>query len=176
MNLPAAYAWLATEPGPKMLAAALAQLGIKEVPGPGNNPRIMAMAQELGVTAIHTGDDVPWCGLLMAKVAKDAGKTLPANFSRAKAWAAFGQPAPVPMLGDVLVFERNGGGHVGMYVGEDKTAFHVLGGNQSDAVTITRIANDRLFTARRPEYSIGQPANVRQVLLAPGGALSTNEA
>ena len=36
------------------------------------------------------------------------------------------------MLGDILTFKRNGGGHVGLYVGEDKDCYHVLGGNQGN--------------------------------------------
>jgi hypothetical protein len=44
---------------------------------------------------------------------------------------------------------RAGFGHVGLYVGEDYGAFHVLGGNQSVVVTITRIARDRCIAIRR---------------------------
>jgi hypothetical protein len=49
--------------------------------------------------------------------------------------------APAAALGDVLAFVRNGGGHVGLYVDEDASAYHVLGGNQSDRVSITRVAS-----------------------------------
>jgi hypothetical protein len=52
----------------------------------------------------------------------------------------------------VLVFERPGGGHVGYYFGEDATAYHVLGGNQGDAVTIARIARIAV------SHADGQPA------------------
>ena len=90
-------------------------------------------------------------------------------------WGNFGVHTKQPMLGDVLVFIRNGGGHVGLYVGEDAEAYHVLGGNQSDSVCFTRIAKARLYTARRPEYNL-QPANVRVVTLAKSGAVSVNEA
>jgi cell wall-associated NlpC family hydrolase len=80
------------------------------------------------------------------------------------------------MLGDVLVFKRQGGGHVGLYVGEDKDAYHVLGGNQSDSVSITRILKDRLHAARRCTWKTAQPANVRRVFLSGSGAVSQNEA
>ncbi len=79
------------------------------------------------------------------------------------------------MLGDVLIFARNGGGHVGLYAGEDDDAWHTLGGNQSDAVNIKRIAKGRLYAARRPAYR-AQPANVRRIRLAANGVLSANEA
>ena len=50
----------------------------------------------------------------------------------------------------MLVFERGSGGHVGFAVGQDDTHFFVLGGNQSDAVTIARVAKSRLLGARWP--------------------------
>ena len=82
---------------------------------------------------------------------------------------------PGPMLGDVLTFKRDGGGHVALYVGEDAGFYHVLGGNQSDQVCITRIARSRLHKARRPKYN-AQPANVRKIALAASGKVSSNEA
>ncbi|OYV04060.1 MAG: TIGR02594 family protein, partial [Verrucomicrobiales bacterium VVV1] len=98
----------------------------------------------------------------------------------ARNWLAFGVLQQKPSLGDVLVFWRgaSGGfnGHVGLYVGEDAQAFHVLGGNQSDRVMIKRIAKNRLLGARRCPWRINQPAAVRPVVLAANGALSTNEA
>ena len=79
-------------------------------------------------------------------------------------------------LGVVLVFQRvGGGGHVGFYVAEDGHAFHVLGGNQSDAVTITRIAKARCITFRRPIYR-EQPKSVKAYRVAASGSLSVNEA
>jgi hypothetical protein len=53
--------------------------------------------------------------------------------------------------GAVLVFEREGGGHVGFYVGEDGTSYHVIGGNQGDAVSVARIAKTRLVASRWPK-------------------------
>ena len=76
----------------------------------------------------------------------------------------------------MLVFRRGEtSGHVGIYIGEDYGAFHVLGGNQSDGVTITRIAKDRCIAVRRPVYKAA-PATAKPVELAPTGALSVNEA
>ena len=53
----------------------------------------------------------------------------------ARNWLLFGQ-AVQPIIGAVLIFERGSGGHVGFALGQDNTNFFVLGGNQSDAVTI----------------------------------------
>jgi hypothetical protein len=56
-------------------------------------------------------------------------------------------------VGAVLVFKRAGGGHVGFYMGEDPDgqALQVLGGNQADQVSVTRIMRNRLFAARWPD-------------------------
>ncbi len=61
----------------------------------------------------------------------------------------FGQETK-PVTGAVLIFERGAGGHVGFALGQDDTLFCVLGGNQSDAVTIARIGKSRLLGARWP--------------------------
>lgn len=181
MQLPARYAWLANEPGPKMLVEALKHYGVLEYRGADNNPDITAWAKEIGgdIASTYTQDSIPWCGLFMAIVAKRAGKTFPANPLWALNWKDFGVKATVPMLGDVVVFSRTtptGGkaGHVALYVGEDNTAYHTLGGNQSDSVCITRMAKSRLYAVRRPIYNV-QPANVRKVVLASDGNLSVNE-
>lgn len=175
--LPAIYSDLAGEPGPAMLLAALALLGTVETPGAASSPVIMGWAHELGLSeASYPGDEVPWCGLFMGKVALDAGQARPPVLLRAHSWAGFGVEQKVAMLGDVLVFERQGGGHVALYIGEDNSAYHVLGGNQGDAVTITRIAKDRCIAVRRAVYAGDQPDNIRRIVRSPAGALSTNEA
>lgn len=179
MSLPKQYQWLNQEQGPKMIIEALAYYGEMEVSGSGNNPVIMAWARELSIQKQYTNDDTAWCGLFMAIVAKRAGKQLP--FSNLEAlwarnWVKFGVPTAKAMLGDVLVFQRpNGGGHVGLYVGEDRLAYHVLGGNQGNRVSIVRILKVRMVASRRPVYSIAQPSNVRQILLEQSGSISTNE-
>ena len=102
---------------------------------------------------------------------------MPAQPLWARSWVNFGKDGSArPQLGDVLVFRRGEtSGHVGIYIGEDYGAFHVLGGNQSDGVTITRIAKDRCIAVRRPVYKAA-PATAKPVELAPTGALSVNEA
>lgn len=176
MTLPKQYAWLANEPGPRLLTVALSLYGTAEKPGPGNNPSIIEWAKATGLAKVYKQDSIAWCGLFMAYAALQAGWEPPLNPLGARNWQAFGVEAKTPMLGDVLVFSRKGGGHVGIYVGEDDMAFHVLGGNQSDMVTIKRVARSRLLQARRCKWKIAQPGNVRVVKLSASGKLSTNEA
>jgi uncharacterized protein (TIGR02594 family) len=174
--LPQQYRWL-TGLGllPRMVSEALVEFGDIETPGPGNNPTIMGWAREVGVGSVYTADSVPWCGLFMAVVAKRAGKELPASPLWALSWAKFGDDEGQPRLGDVLTFVRKGGGHVALYIGEDKAAYHVLGGNQGDSVSFTRIDKARLYRVRRPHYTVA-PATARPFVLEATGGLSDNEA
>lgn len=170
MNVPGQYAWLlGLGQLPRMTQEALNLLGTVETPGSGNNPTIMAWASEIGVQRVYTADAVPWCGLFMGVVAHRAGKQLPASPLWALSWAQFGVDEGQPRLGDVLVFTRNGGGHVTQYIAEDKEAFHCLGGNQGDKVCIERIAKARLYRVRRPIYN-QMPASARPFLVGTNGA------
>lgn len=177
-QLPLAYRWLTSlAPLPRMIQEALNLFGVVEVAGKENSPVIIRWAREVGgnVADVYKADSIPWCGLFMAVVAKRAGKVVPDGPLWALNWAKFGTRAGQPALGDVLVFVRPGGGHVGLYVGEDATAYHVLGGNQSDRVCFTRISKTRLHSARRPHYNVA-PKTARPFILASAGALSSNEA
>lgn len=169
------YDWLKNEvPLPKTILEGLKELGTVETAGAGNTPKIMKWAAEVGLSSTYSADSIPWCGLFAAVVVKRAGKQVVGSPLWAKSWANFGVAVAKPGLGDILVFSRKGGGHVGFYVAEDATAYHVLGGNQSDSVSITRIAKNRLFAARRPNYT-NKPASVKPFIVSGTGALSTNE-
>jgi uncharacterized protein (TIGR02594 family) len=179
--LPSKYQWISNETGPKMILEALKLFGTIEVPGKGSNPTIIAWAKEVGgnVSDVYKTDEIPWCGLFMAVVAKRTGRALPKDPLWALNWGTFGVKSPDAMFGDTLVFVRktatgSTAGHVGLYVGEDDSAYHVLGGNQSDQVCFTRLLKNRLYTVRRPNYNI-QPSNVRKIILSNSGLISTNE-
>lgn len=176
------YKWLLKEPGPLMLTEALKLINVAELKGKVHNPVIISWAKEIGgvVENVYKADEIPWCGLFMAVVAKRGKKAVVKDPLWALNWGNFGNYTADPMLGDVLVFVRitNTGakaGHVGLYVGEDSACYHVLGGNQADKVCITRIEKKRLYTCRRPAYRI-QPGNVRKVYLSNTGSISSNEA
>ena len=175
MNLPASYQWLATEGAPRHLLKALELYGVTETVGSKNNPVIMGWAKELGLESTYNADSIPWCGLFAAVIMHRAGRPVVDKPLWALNWNNFGVKVGQPMLGDILTFSRSGGGHVGIYVGEDSIAYHVLGGNQGDKVCVTRIGKDRLSQARRPAYN-SQPTNIRKIVLSAQGALSKNEA
>jgi uncharacterized protein (TIGR02594 family) len=177
--LPTEFAWLAKEPGPRLLKEVLALYGVKEFKGPANNPIIMAWAENLGLTHKYKADVTPWCGLGMAYAAKRAGweDQIPKDPLWALNWAKFGEPAKPAMLGDILVFERPGGGHVGVYVGHRPGFYWVAGFNQKDSCSIVSIEKKRLVAARQPRWRRFPPANRRSVLmlLKANGTISRNE-
>lgn len=176
MALPKMYEWLNLEDGPRMLIEGLKLYGTKEIVGKEHNPVIIGWAAEVGLEKVYVADEIAWCGLVMAVICKRSNKKVVKDPLWALNWAAWENLAPEPMLGDICTFKRPGGGHVGLYIGEDKTAYHIMGGNQNNGYNITRIAKERLFKARRPKWEIAQPPNVRKIILSSTGDLSTNEA
>ena len=100
----------------------------------------------------YSADSVPRCGLFVAQCLRvgcvDLG-TMKVGV-RVKAWATWGSAIAADRLGAgaILVFDREGGGYVAFYVGEDPVYYHVLGGNQGDAVTIMRLAKSRCIARR----------------------------
>ncbi len=118
----------------------------------------------------------PWCGdfaetcIRMGLPNEPLLGALGTNPYWARNWLLFGQ-AVQPVPGAVLIFERGSGGHVGFAVGQDDTHFVVLGGNQSDAVTIARVAKSRLLGARWPATFPLRPQ--RLPTMKPGEFLST---
>jgi uncharacterized protein (TIGR02594 family) len=167
-HLPPRFAFLEKEPGPRMLREALALYATTEKPGSASNPVIMGWAKEVGLEKAYSNDGVPWCGLFAAVIAKRSDKKIPKDPLWALNWNNFGTKVDRPMLGDLIVLRRDGGGHVTLYVAEDEDYYYGLGGNQSDKVTIAPIAKARKPSFRRPTY-INQPANVRPIVLSPTG-------
>jgi uncharacterized protein (TIGR02594 family) len=170
------YTWLKEEKSPKILVEAIKHIGTKEIVGKQHNKKILAWAEAIGLKSVYTNDEIPWCGLFIAYCCHAQGLDVVKHPLWALNWNKFGNVAQVPMLGDVLTFTRNGGGHVGIYVGEDTTCYHVLGGNQNNQVNVMRIEKSRLSQARRTAWKIAQPSNVRVVKLETKGEISQNEA
>lgn len=152
-------------------------MGTEEVGGKGNNPDILDWADDLDIH--YPADEIPWCGLFVAHC---VGLTLqqevlPGNPLGARQWERFGDKTK-PRTGAVMVFWRksknSGLGHVGFYAGEDKNAYQILGGNQSDKVCLTWVSKDRFVTARWPVTAVGLETS--SVTKKRDEGLSVNEA
>lgn len=161
---------------PPWMRWARTQIGVTEIVGPKHNPTIIRWAQEVGaaILGIQVNDDeTPWCGLFVARAMTEVGLAPPKIAVRAAQWGpvgGWGRQLNGPRPGCVLVFSRSGGGHVGFYVGEDATHFHVLGGNQSNGVNIARIAKSQLVNGgmRWPQGPVLPPE--KRVFLTASGA------
>ena len=158
---------------PHWLGIARKYVGTREIVGPQHNTTIMGWLKRL--KSWIKDDETPWCGTFVAAVMQEAGLPYPNEYPRAKAWADYGARIRTHLIapGAILVFARQGGGHVGFYVGEDTDCYHVLGGNQGNAVSTVRIAKARCIATRWPK---GQPVNGKPVWLKANGQRSENEA
>ena len=151
-------------------------IGVREIPGARHSPVIMGWIAKLGrkLGIAVKDDETPWCGTFVAHVMQHVGIEPPPIAVRASSWGLWGKTLKAPRPGCVVVFTRTGGGHVGFYCGEDDTHIHVLGGNQGNAVSITRIARSRLSAMTWPASVPLPPAQI--VRLSPNGKPSVNEA
>lgn len=181
-NLDPRYAWLRdVGPLPRHLEAMLGLLGTKEYPGGANNPVIMGWRDQINAkypkkVVGYSADSVPWCGLGMAYAMLKADREIVDSPLWALNWSKWGQDGGQPELGDLLTFVREGGGHVALYIAEDRQGyFHILGANQSDSVNIIRIAKSRMKACRQPPYHT-KPASVKPYIVESTGQVSRNEA
>ncbi len=165
--VPVAHSWM---------GEAVRLLGVTEDVSEESNPLIIGWARDLDID--YSDDDIPWCGLFVAHcIGSQLTEELLPNYPlSARAWGKFGEKCS-PQLSAVMVFWRGSPagalGHVGFYVGEDSDAYHVLGGNQSNAVTVTRMAKNRFLESRWPTTALAPDDLVRK--LRPDGRLSSYE-
>jgi len=153
---------------------ALSKMGLHET---SDNSELRAWLRADGSTL---GDPaiLPWCGDFVETAIKLALPDEPhvVNPYLARNWLKFGRSCDL-IRGAVCVFwrgSRNGtSGHVGFVAGEDATTVHVLGGNQSNQVSITRISKARLLGCRWPT---SYPLTGERVQRDAVGEVSLNEA
>lgn len=159
------------------LAEAGKHIGLKEIPGAKHNPIIQSWLKDLG--AWWQDDETPWCGVFVAHCLKMAGRDIPKNWFRARAYETYGLPLEQPAYGCVATFTRKGGGHVGFVVGEtEKGDLLIFSGNQSNGVNIAAFPRSRATSYRWPSKG-GQlllPDPSRYVLPKGIAAASKSEA
>lgn len=149
-----------------MVEAASLQ-GVREIPGAPTAPKIAKWLSDL--KAWWTDDETPWCGVFVAHCLQAASVPLPKNWFRAKGWLDWGEPLASPVPGCVVIFEREGGGHVGFVVGlaPKSRCLLVLGGNQGDCVQVSLFSTHRVVGYRWPASGAGIPP------VPPPGSLQT---
>ena len=140
-------------------------VGFEEVPGVASNPAILAMLRL--DNKWPAGDEVAWCSAFVSYIAWLLD--LPRSKSlAARSWLLIGTKLDiinaVPGF-DIVIFKRGGGnqpgpevtqgaaGHVGFFAGRQfapkAERILVLGGNQSDSVSIAPWPYSQLLGVRR---------------------------
>ena len=133
-------------------------IGIGEIVGTAHEPNVVAFFADAGVPEIKD-DETAWCGAFVTAMFVKAGRREVRPMGdrydalRARKWLEVGKPVTDPLPGDLVIFERGGKnattGHVGFYVSETETNIRVLGGNQSNQVSIANYAKARVLGYRR---------------------------
>ena len=119
----------------KWIVKALEELGVRETPGTGHNPRVVEYHQATGLRADN--DETPWCGSFVAWVLLQCG--IPYNFAMAasaRSWLDYGKVLDEPIPGCIVI----SAGHVTFFVdwaNEEHTRFKGLGGNQSGGMEVS---------------------------------------
>jgi len=148
---------------PEWLSVAYQELrrGVREVPGPAHNPRILEYHQATTLKA--TTDEVPWCAAFVGWALSEA-HVKPTGSAAARSYLTWGVGvSPVhPPLGAVMVLKRGGAsqpgpevldaqGHAGFFFGHGQPGeFLLLSGNTGDALTLEKFSVHRLLGVRWP--------------------------
>jgi uncharacterized protein (TIGR02594 family) len=129
-------------------------LGLKEIPGPASDPTITAWIKQSASWLDGDDSKTAWCGCMRGAIGIATGTGAPPAHYRAASWAKWGRAVDITkpscwQQGDTIVMTRPGGNHVAVldHV-SGKTAF-LLGGNQSNAVTIARFDISKITHVRR---------------------------
>jgi len=150
---------------PRWLAHAWAELGQREVRGVADNPRIRAFYRDAGQKTEHH-DEVPWCAAFVGACLERAGLSSMRSLM-ARSYLHWGAPIANGRYGAIAVLSRGAdpaAGHVGFLLGETDTEIALLGGNQSDAVTVVTYPKARLLGFRWPDEVGSSDAGQRSEL------------
>lgn len=137
---------------PAWLAAAWAELGVREIPGSANAPAILRYFRDAGDDNAET-EATPWCAAFAGAMLRRAGISGTGSLL-ARSYLDWGVAIDVATLGAVAVFSRGDdptAGHIGFVLGETGDKLFLLGGNQGDAVAVAAFDKARLLGLRWPK-------------------------
>lgn len=157
---------------PTWLTLARAEIGTLEIKGAKHNPKIVGYFKDAGHGEIKD-DETPWCAAYVGAILRRAGIE-PNGKLGARSYETWGERLDQPALGCIGVKKRAGGqswqGHVAFVVAANPTTVWMLGGNQSDSVSIAPFSRWQ-FTGFR--WPAGFPhTDARLPAQAPGKVVS----
>lgn len=136
---------------PAWLSEAWAEFGQAERAGSAHNPRVVKLYKDAGHPSVDN-DEVAWCAAFVGACLQRSGITATGSLM-ARSYATWGKPATEPEYGAIAVLTRTADpalGHVGFVVGATPDTLFLLGGNQSDAVSVAAFPRSRLLATRWP--------------------------
>jgi uncharacterized protein (TIGR02594 family) len=123
----------------RILEIARAEIGVKEIVGNEDNPRILEYKKSTPLVA-DSSEEVAWCASFVNWVLEQAGLKGTGN-PMARSFMKWGFAIKEPIPGCVVVLKRGAppSGHVGFFVHRRSPGgwVQVLGGNQSDQVKVS---------------------------------------
>ena len=131
----------------------LRQLGAREVPGRRHSRVVLDFFRDAGRRDI-TRDEVPWCAAFVGACCSRTGSTGTGSLL-ARSYLKWGEALEKPRLGAVVILSRGrdpNAGHIGFWIGETDSAHIILGGNQSNAVTVSTFGKERTLGFRWPTH------------------------
>lgn len=131
---------------------AIHEIGIKEITGNGDNPRVLEYLRSTNLSAPYSSsDETPWCSAFVNWCVEKSGNA-GTDSAWARSWLNWGRKTDNPVTGCIVVFERGvNSGHVTFFVSKTAGQIKVLGGNQHNSVCITDYPAGRLLGYRVPK-------------------------
>jgi uncharacterized protein (TIGR02594 family) len=146
---------------PAWLDHAWAELGQSEVSGSASNARIADYIHRVGHPDV-ADDATPWCAAFVGACLDRAGISGTGSLL-ARSFLSWRVEADEPRLGAIAVLSRGADptlGHVGFLVGTTGDRLLLLGGNQSDSVSVEGFARGRLLGLRLPAAAVTKSASL----------------
>lgn len=130
---------------------ALKDIGLEEIVGEKDNPRIVEMHS---YTTLHADDDeTSWCSSAMNCWMAEC-KLPYTGSAAARSWLNWGVKLEEPREGCVVVLSRGTNpahGHVGFYTGDHGNMIQCYGGNQDNRCRISFFPKSKVLGYRWPE-------------------------
>lgn len=166
---------------PPWLIDARKHIGLREIVGPKHNATILRMWEAIK-SSWFKDDETPWCAGFVGFCLENVG-IVSTRSAAARSYEKFGLDLRMrPAIGAIVVFKRDGGGHVGFFVGVDKYGnWLILGGNQGNMVKISPYAppghkDCRIVAVRWAGKVPPTAAQLKIPLLTSDGTFLSNEA
>lgn len=141
------------QPGdPPWMQVACAEIGVKEYPGNGENPRILEYLRSTSLSAPDSArDETPWCSAFTNWCVEKSGYA-GTDSAWARSWLNWGSEITKPRHGCIAVLKREvNKGHVGFYLGSTASGIKLLGGNQGNEVNVTTFKKADVLGYRLPQ-------------------------